>query len=718
MLFNLKDVDLIFSHPVWLPATLMVLTVLFSFFVYRFTNPPVSRPLRRLLAILRGAALVLILLVLFQTIFNLLYRKSRPPILAVAVDQSASMTLEDLAGERSKQLRTILASDTFRNLEDTFELVFYPFANTPGKKPLPDSLTFPGDQTDITTALEQIQNDHLSENLNGILLMSDGNYNEGGNPVRAAEKSRAPIYTVPIGSPEPIPDIAIADIQSNAFAYVGEETPIQVTVRATGLRDRTINLELYSETGLEARQPLSVETSPAEETVELAFTPKQPGRQRMSLRLPAQNEEKATENNRRDFYIDIFKSKVQIMLIAGTPSPDVSFLRRALAGDRFEIISLIQKTRNQFYQPPPDADSLAAIDMFVLLDFPNAATPAAFRQRLEQSLRQKARPLLFIPGPLIQSNLFAELAEFTPVQSFTKRGAARTVLPELGFQGASHPVLQISDTPAASRTLWQQLPPIFSSLAQVDLWPDATTPATAVPETGGGPSLPLVVLRNRSGQKSAAVPAHQLWRWSLTAQPATGTDVLDKFIGNLVRWLETQDSDQNVRVQLPNSQFSFGEPVEMDIEVFDETLEPRPEARVTVELQHEGDTTELEAQPSGGAFELMLQPSRSGEYRATVTAVFEGRTLGTVEVRFSVGEYTAELSDLQANHNVLQSISRVSGGWVIPPDSLRILQTLQGRTLTTTEQTSVELWNHRLVLLVIILVLSVEWIIRKRRGML
>jgi len=64
-----------------------------SYFVYRRTIPPIATGWRILLIILRSLAIISIVLLLFEPILSITRKKEKEPIVAVLVDNSASMAL-------------------------------------------------------------------------------------------------------------------------------------------------------------------------------------------------------------------------------------------------------------------------------------------------------------------------------------------------------------------------------------------------------------------------------------------------------------------------------------------------------------------------------------------------------------------------------------------------------------------------------------------------
>lgn len=700
-----------------------MLAIVFSFIIYRRTNPLIPTSLRIFLSLTRTAALLLLLFIIYETTAQYRRRRDNPPILAIAVDNSASMTITDSQGSRRQIIKNILADDFITALMHKFDVLFYSFANdiTPFSPHKGDSLDFLGDVTDIRKSLEMIKSQHVTQNLTNILLISDGNYNAGGNPLRFAEELGIPINTIGIGSSDPVKDVLIAEINANPFAYVDLSTPLSVTLRNTGYDKLTIPVEILHDDELVAREILQLPASPSEKAVSLPFTPRETGRLKLDIRVPHQTDELLVENNTRSLYMDVYKSKLSIFLIAGSVSPDIAFLKRALQNDRYLIRTLVHKKNGAFYEPQPTRAELADIDIFVFLDYPTVGSSEVLQQNLLMTLESKMQPILLIPG---SNTVVADLLTFSdyiPLQSGIKPDDEITVYVELSPLGRTHPIMHISDDTHVSNTIWRELPPVFAPLVTQHVPPGTEVLAYARPEGQTNQTVfPLIAIRTNGLHKSAAIFASQLWRWDFMMRGINRfDDVYSRLVQNCVRWLETNRSESLLRVTTDKTHYKYGDPILMTIDVYDENLHPVEDAQVSISLQGHAGGQAIRAQSRGqGEYLARLQAPQPGDYKAQVSAEANGRRLGEESILFSVGEYSAELADIQAQPAVLQSLARATGGRYVTKDSTALLvSAMQGNKTTSEMIREVELWHNRYILLIIIVLLTTEWFIRKRRGM-
>ena len=73
---------------------------------------------------------------------------------------------------------------------------------------------------------------------------------------------------------------------------------------------------------------------------------------------------------------------------------------------------------------------------------------------------------------------------------------------------------------------------------------------------------------------------------------------------------------------------------------------------------------------------------------------------------------------LEADHETLERMAAAAGGHVWAPDSLRGLEdALSHQAVAREERSQIVLWDHPLVFIVFVLLVSFEWLLRRRRGL-
>ena len=137
--------------------------------------------------------------------------------------------------------------------------------------------------------------------------------------------------------------------------------------------------------------------------------------------------------------------------------------------------------------------------------------------------------------------------------------------------------------------------------------------------------------------------------------------------------------------------------------------------------------------PSGASVELPLKinfteqasdyradfsPDEKGVYKLEMKATRGGATLGEAQSSFLVTDRTREFNDAAQNVELLKRIAAETGGKYFPlnraNDLLEEITTLEGKN---SERVSRDLWDMPINFLLLVGLASVEWFLRKGKGL-
>ena len=712
-----------FGLSPWLLVLCVAVAAALTYWTYRRSVPRVSTARQAVLMGLRFVALFIVLFLLFEPIWRQFQRDERPPVLAVLVDDSQSLGLEaesegeplDLAATMRQTVQALPAIDGQTRL----------FAFDQSIRPLPanaatDSLRFDGARTNIAQALDYVRDALQDQNLRGVLLISDGQYNTGRNPLYQAERYPVPVHTVAVGDTLRRRDVQIRRVTTNDIAYVEDELPVQVGLRAEGFSGEQVIVSL-----LQNGQPLGSSSvrlpeGIAEVPVDLSYTPAEEGLQQLSVTVTQLSGEVTYRNNTESFTVRVLENKQRILLLSAAPGPDLATVRQLLQQDgHTEIVSYVQKGPNAFYEGPLPA-SLDDFDLMVLVGFPGrAASPAALQRVAETA--QAGTPLLFLLTR--QTDLAAvraNLADALPAAPQRNR----TGFDEASFvatpRGVQHPIMEIPQRPAS----FGGLPPLLYNQSRWRPSPDARVLAT-IDMRGVQLDDPLLVIRRRTGSRSAALLGSGTWRWkNLPDDLDAYAPFWPALFSNIVQWLTTPEDDRRVRVVPVQDIFGGGEAIQFSGQVYDESLNPIGDASVTVEV----------TAPDGTRFPYTMEPVGNGRYVLDIGTFPEGTysyqasgersniVMGSDNGSFVVGALTLEFKETRANAALLRQIAQRSGGSFFTPDDLRTLPAALSASGTFSpvrfeEVREQELWHLPIFFILVVLLLTTEWVLRKRSGM-
>ncbi|MGB9598049.1 MAG: vWA domain-containing protein, partial [Candidatus Poribacteria bacterium] len=340
-MFNLQ-ISKIF--PLWLALLLFFISsVLVIFFYYR-ANKPLSWKYRYALI---GFRIFSITLLIFCLLSPTIIRKEnilKKTNLLFLFDDSQSMSLIDSGENESridivkKAISSSSSKSIIDDLSDNFNVHLYQFS-TDAIPVKGLSMKAQGTLTDISKALSTAINEWKGQPISGVVLITDGNYNTGEDPIKYAQKSNIPIYTVGVGQAKIAHDIQITRVEANPIAYVDHNFPIKVAINSGGYDGKEIMVTLKSATdfgksvSLMDSSPLKLDSRNGEQLVELQIKPKQEGILKLNVSVTPMPDELTTQNNNHTFFVRVINTKIKVMYIEGKPRWESTFLYRALQKD-------------------------------------------------------------------------------------------------------------------------------------------------------------------------------------------------------------------------------------------------------------------------------------------------------------------------------------------------------------------------------------------------
>ncbi|MDQ7066163.1 MAG: vWA domain-containing protein [candidate division KSB1 bacterium] len=722
------EFSLQFAYNTWFFILGMLGFGLLAWWAYQITLPPVSAALRRLLLILRTLSFVFLFLLLFEPILGIAWRNAERPVVAVLVDVSASMQLPDEQGSRGEHLKSVLKQPWLNDLQKRFEVTFIHFASEATEVPalIPDSLTFDAEGTHISAALALASEKLSSRNFAATLLLSDGIYNLGSDPVQAQGAYPVPIFTVAFGRTTADRDVWIEDVLTNEVAFAGTRVPLQVMLRSRGYAGRNAQIRLMQGGRVVASQTVTLPPDDQEQTLQFSFVPDQEGMQKYRLVVDAFPDEVTDRNNQRTFYIKILKSKLKIVLLAGAPSPDVSFLVRTLKQDRnLKVRSYVALAPGKILGGTlPVSGELKDIDCVIGVQLFGPQPLAPVMQRwLERTVIQEEKPFLFISGADVSARQLAEQRKLLLLVTPPVVTREKQVVPRVTLQGMLHPILKITDESSEIKEAIEGLPPVVSPFLRLNFAPGAQVLLEGVgtgklaARRGGVPLLNLV----RQGQRRlVAFWGGGFWRWHLMMQRVQpGNDYYQRMFLQSIRWLVSVEESKLLRVSTNKDIYRTGEEILFSAQAYYEDFTPRDQLDIEVNIRGRDTSADILLQGRGnGLYEGKLSVLESGDYRYRATAREGDRIVGTDEGRFTVEPFRIEFQHTETDFLLMQRLAMRSGGRAVAPDSLaQWAAGLQFAPRITYEEKQFPLWQRWPMLAIIVLSLSLEWFLRKRKGM-
>src|SRR5690606_30804893 len=115
-------------------------------------------------------------------------------------------------------------------LNERFNVKFYSFDNQLNTK---DSLTFEGSQTNITKALNSLE--EINKGLIApMILLTDGNQTYGSDYEFSLKNYGQPVFPVIFGDTTKYTDLKIQQLNVNKYTYLKNKFPVEIIINYEG----------------------------------------------------------------------------------------------------------------------------------------------------------------------------------------------------------------------------------------------------------------------------------------------------------------------------------------------------------------------------------------------------------------------------------------------------------------------------------------------------
>jgi uncharacterized membrane protein len=744
-----------FAYPLpwWLAVLLAAAVAAAAFLEYRRPLAPLTRRQRGVLAALRAIVLGALVLFLFRPIAILPPSGSRDAVVPVLVDVSRSMRLADADGQpRLARAIALLKTDLMPALSSRFVTELYAVGDSLSPAPL-DRLAADARRTDLAGALAAVRERYRGQRVAGVVMLSDGGdtgaggAGEAGRAGGAASEGGPPVFAVGIGSPDGLRDREVLGVVAGDPRLDQSSVDLHVSAVSTGFGRTPFTLRVLGNGQLlDTRRVVPpADGSPIDEL--FTVSPDHAAATVYTAEIPPDESEPVVENNARSVLVSPAGRKRRLLIVEGAPGFEHSFMTRAWAADsELEVDSVIRKGKNADGQDtflvqasagraatltvglPPRRDQLYAYDGLVIANVEADFLTRAQLAMVSDFVGERGGGLLVLGGrSFAQRGLSGTpLEEVLPVELNDRRGGlARAALTGdmpahnkvmLTGDGEAHPIMRIASSAAETRKVWASLPALAASAPLGAPRPGATV--LAVTTSPGGGVYPVIAVQRYGQGRSMIFAGEASWRWKMLVPSSNRS--YEFFWRQAARWL-TATAPDPVAITVPDAP-EPGDAMSVDVEARDAAYAPVPDASVELTLTPPGgETTPIKlrhADAASGRFTAALRPERAGLYRLHAQARRGSSSLGSADRWMYVGGADREFADPRLNEGFLRRIARTSGGrYVRAADAARVASFLQAAQPMSEAPEHRDLWHEAWAFALIVLLLSAEWILRRRWGL-
>jgi len=671
------------------------------------------------------------------------------PVFTVLVDTSASMNTKDEGQEsRLKAVAAALQSarGTFEGeLAQRYQVNFEEFSEEVRASSFDEIVrreTAAGAKTDIATALFGVSSAGPGKKHAGVLLISDGRDNVGGEVEKVAAHLRSqkiPVWTTPVGSVTETKDLYVTARLNQNFSFVKQPANIKVELSQTGYKNWYAKVNLYREDKYVTTQQVNLKEGTT--ALDIPIKEDHKGVFRYSVAVEPLLGEADVKNNRRSVFVRVVDEKPKVLLVEAEPYWDTRFLLRALHADpNLEVSSLFQLNPTKVFaiqeKTSPDSlekesvktafsmprtkEDLYQYDCLILGRGIDAVLDSEELKLLRDYVMDRGGSIVFARGKSYSGDR-PEIANIEPVVWDSQ--AIKDVRFELTSEGRMNPIFTF-DGKRAPDTVIRELPSMVS-VTKIQKEKSLSV-ILAKSKAGTNAQEMAVISYQRYGKgKVMSIGSAGLWRWAFMPESFEQyDDVYQLFWRQMVRWL-IDESDflpgQDISFRTDRYAYNLGEkvrfvirakhvlPAQYQPQITVKPLDGEPVKLIPARQEHDSEREMI--------YTAFHTPESEGEFEAVLTNNMGQPREDTA--RFTVYSDSVETRLVAADRDLLAQAGRITGGGEIPLAGLKELpsRVRQFEELSRDKLKPRDIWDRLAVFSLLAGLLAVEWFARRRLGL-
>jgi hypothetical protein len=599
-----------------------------------------------------------------------------------------------IAGEITK-IRDLVKSE----LTSKYSVVEYSFGE---RAKLLEELNYGEKKTDYSEVINAVVNNHFNENIGALILVGDGIYNQGKNPVNLMNEVNFPVYTIGFGDTTEVIDSRVQDIRVNRTSFSGNKFPVEIDTRFSKLKGKPIRITVFQD----KKEIAGVMITPPNQnyfyTHEFILDAGEAGLKHFSVKTDIVENERNTKNNQAGFVINVLEKKQKILILSDGPHPDIGAIKNTLDLQTTYDVSV-------FTEEPYPAN-LSEFNLLVLNQLPTSGKSAADIVKNAQNSRI---PILFIVGSktfLPQLNALSQGAVISPLAGSGEEAQA--------IINTNYATFNLSED---FKEILPRFPPLQVSFAEYAL--DAGfTPLFYQKIMNIATAKPLLSTGTINGRKTGFIFGEGIWRWRLYNYYTNQNHALfNELVNQLVQYLALRQNEDNFIIDF-KPVYAETDEIILKAEVYNDAFERINSEEVKIKIQNAGNEEyDFTFDVQGNDYVLNAGHLPMGDYTFSANVEFGGKTFSETG-SFAVTPVNFENLDLRANHNLLYQLAAESGGkFYSPNESGQLIADLQSnnrlKATSYFQEMINELLNLKWLFFVVLLLLSVEWFLRKFWGL-
>jgi len=663
----------------------------------------------RWLLILRGISLIIALFLLLQPRFKWTETNTIELDWNFYVDNSVSIGYHPVLSLQT--IKSELSQLVFNLNKQDVSPYLYSFSENVSALDNVQSWNGKGSSTNLGSVISHIVTDQ--EKLAGATIITDGQINQGLDPSQLIQKVEVPVYTLGIGQSTPLVDLSIQSIDAPTVAIKGEDLRINVTINSTGDMKERVNVILYHGKKMLGSRYLQTEGFGSRAQARFMFTPSNLGENEYRVKVSTVSQEINIENNQQKFFVTILKDRYKVALITGSPSFNTSVIKRYIRKyPRVELDHFV--SRKNGYLPSLKSFWSRPYELIIFDNYPLKELSSKTQRIFSKKIGAEKSSLLWLLGGNVTEKSASSIMPFFHLRMKDQIQTGEKTLWYMTTEALSRNIfqgLELND----GLDFWQNFPPILASYN----FESTNDEIVAIAYNQGSDTVPLMFLGEKQDIRSAVWASPEFATIHHRLSGTNYSKTFPELWTRLFSWLLKISGDKNLYFRLNKESYQQGEEIIITGTSIGNKNGSKNQAFITTQNDSlEINSAELRFNPESKRWEGNIWASKPGKYSYEISIQDGSAPPVKQNGRFIVEESQIELNEVALNSPLLKNLSMKTNGAYYPWASRaelfnKVLPRERQEKINRSTRFNEESW----VLVILIVLLTTEWIIRKRIGL-
>jgi uncharacterized membrane protein len=618
-----------------------------------------------------------------------------------------------------------------------------------------------GQTTQVLVSLRSAIEDLQGQRLAGVVLITDGR----DTPKEIIPEGMATlknfgvkVYPVVIGTDKSPKNLDLEAINVQDAAFVGDIVNIKATVRGVGFenghraRVQAINKKsgapLRRSDGRPVEKEVVIENDKPVE-VELQWKPDRVETVDIDVIVVKEPGEIKEDDNVRTTQVAVLDAKLNVLYVDGYPRWEYRYVKNEMIRDQtINISALLTSADPTFAQEgdpaeekvgfpgpikrfPESIEEILKYDVVMFGDVDPRQFTDAQLQLVKDFVSKRGGGFGMIAGPRYAPAAYRNTAleELLPVFiTRVQEGRPASIKdgfrPELTRDGAESSIFRFfEDRQKNENFIKNEIQPVFWFCQGIQVKPGlgevyAQHPTATAPD---GHKAPILVLGRYGAGRTLFSGIDDSWRWRFY----TGEGVFDTYWIQQFRYLARSKKlgQRKLTFQPFRPSYELGEQVKLSLKVIDPQLLTQLPELIPVEITSEDGRVAYRENmvKQEGQIDLYMASytaDKIGEFHAKLPPIAGG--VDAMEFTFYVNIPKLELNQPQVDRQLLTRLASETMGKAYELDQAKahLAADIPSAAKQIPVEISEPLWNKDRALWIFVLLITVEWVLRKAYGML